>query len=70
MDYSNLLEQFQSINEVSSDTAGSLLRHNVQDQTARTGLAMAGWKPAKNDMTAQAVEWWQWGKSGILDPGA
>lgn len=61
MDYSDVLNKFQGINEISADTAGTLLRDNIQDQTARTGLAVAGWKPAMNDMAAQAVEWWQWG---------
>lgn len=62
MDYSSILSNFEGINEISGANAGTLLRDNIQDQTARTGLAMAGWKPASNDMSAQAVEWWQWGE--------
>lgn len=38
-----------------------MLVQNVQDQTARTGFALAGWRPKKDDMKAQAVEWWNWG---------
>jgi hypothetical protein len=29
--------------------------------TARSGLALAGWRPRRDDMAAQAVEWWNWG---------
>lgn len=39
-----------------------MLKENLQDQNARTGLAVAGWRPRKDDMAAQAVEWWNWGR--------
>lgn len=61
LDYSDILERFENISQISGEAAGTLLRDNIQDQTARTGLAVAGWKPAMSDMAAQAVEWWQWG---------
>lgn len=27
----------------------------------RAGISKTGWKP-KQDMAAQAVEWWEWGQ--------
>lgn len=64
-DYSDLLDQFDDVYDAAGQTAGELLRGNIQDQTGRTGLAVAGWRPRVNDMTAQAVEWWTWGESSI-----
>jgi hypothetical protein len=52
--------------EGASEQAGVLLKQNLQDQTTRTGLSLAGWKPKKDDMKRQAVEWWEWGKCHLL----
>lgn len=60
--YSSLLDDFQAMYEEASEEAGIILKENLQDQTARTGLALAGWRPKRDDMAAQAVEWWEWGK--------
>ncbi len=42
--------------------AGQMLVDNIQDLSARTGLALNGWNPAHDDMKAQACEYWAWGK--------
>lgn len=46
--------------------AGRLLAENLQDQSVRSGLALAGWNPKHGDMAAQAVEWWKWGKYLVM----
>lgn len=60
-EYSNLLDDYDAAYEIASEQAGIILMNNLQDQTSRTGLALAGWKPKRGDMKAQAVEWWKWG---------
>lgn len=62
-DYSSLLDDFGTLYEDAGDAAGVLLTENGQDQTARSGLALAGWRPKIDDMASQAVEWWEWGRS-------
>jgi len=42
--------------------AGYIITENLQDMSARSGMALAGWKPGK-DMKRLAVDWWLWGKS-------
>ncbi|THC91472.1 hypothetical protein EYZ11_009055 [Aspergillus tanneri] len=59
-DYHGILEAYTRAKKIASQDAGRILTDNVQDQTARTGLAMAGWRPRMDDMKAQAVEWWNW----------
>ncbi|RAH48931.1 putative flavin containing polyamine oxidase [Aspergillus brunneoviolaceus CBS 621.78] len=59
-DYQYLLDEYARVYEIAARDAGRILMENLQDQTARTGLALAGWRPRKNDMAAQAVEWWNW----------
>lgn len=65
-DYSELLDRYSKANEKMSAHAGTLLVENRQDQTARAGLALAGWNPKHSEMAAQAVEWWSWGKISTL----
>jgi polyamine oxidase len=60
-DYSDLLDEYSAASERASERAGSILNDNIQDMTARSGLALAGWRPRRDDMAAQAVEWWNWG---------
>lgn len=60
-DYSSLLDEYETQYEDAASAAGVLLTENGQDQTARTGLALAGWRPKVDDMARQAVEWWEWG---------
>ena len=62
-DYSALLDEYEDLYDDAAEQAGVLLKQNLQDQTARTGLSLAGWKPKKDDMKRQAVEWWEWGKN-------
>ncbi|KAL2219650.1 putative flavin-containing polyamine oxidase [Thermoascus aurantiacus ATCC 26904] len=59
-DYSDLLDDYDAAYEVASEEAGGILTENLQDQTARSGLSLAGWKPKRNDMHSHAVEWWNW----------
>lgn len=63
VDYGDLFDSYDEAVERASRSAGRLLAENLQDQTARAGLALAGWNPKHSDMAAQAVEWWNWGKS-------
>lgn len=68
VDYSELLDEYAEANDKMAATAGRLLVTNAQDQTARAGLALAGWNPKHSDMARQAVEWWSWGKLDLLEP--
>lgn len=65
-DFSALLDEYETKFETASDLAGTILKENYQDMTVRSGLSLADWKPKRDDMTAQAVEWWEWGKSFFL----
>lgn len=61
VDYSGLLTQFEEEHwPVFEQNAGYILTQNLQDRSFRAGLMQSGWKPRRNDMAAQAVEWWQW----------
>jgi polyamine oxidase len=64
-DYSYLLDEFDEAYDIANPAAGRILSENLQDQTARTGLSLAGWKPKSHDMEAQAVDWWKWGRSSF-----
>ncbi|ORY08078.1 hypothetical protein BCR34DRAFT_488952, partial [Clohesyomyces aquaticus] len=59
VNYSSLLSTFEDSYATMEQAAGVLLSKNLQDQSTRAGLSLAGWKPKKN-MAAQAVEWWEW----------
>lgn len=61
-DYSHLIEAYDEAYDIADNKAGEILKNNLQDQTAKSGLALAGWNPKFNDMEAQAVDWWSWGK--------
>jgi polyamine oxidase len=65
-DYSHLLTKYDDAYDIANAKAGEILMQNLQDQTAQTGLALAGWNPKKHDMEAQAVDWWKWGKLYLL----
>ena len=58
VDYTNLLNDYQTAYSKVEKDAGNILSQNLQDRSMRAGLRLAGWNPG-NDMTAQAVEWWQ-----------
>ncbi|KAL4803250.1 amine oxidase [Aspergillus unguis] len=59
-DFTDVLDEYAAASEQAGKRAGRMLNSNIQDMTARSGLALAGWKPSRNDMKAQAVEWWNW----------
>ncbi|KAJ5678207.1 uncharacterized protein N7477_003840 [Penicillium maclennaniae] len=59
-DYSHLLEKYDDAYDIANMRAGEILSQNLQDQSAQSGLALAGWNPKKHDMEAQAVDWWKW----------
>lgn len=67
-DYSHLLDECDEAYDIANQAAGKILVENLQDQTAKAGLALAGWKPKSHDMEAQAVDWWTWGE--FLIPGS
>lgn len=62
-DYRHLQREYAEAYRIASREAGRIMTENLQDQTTRTGLALAGWRPRKDDSAAQAVEWWNWGTS-------
>ncbi|PSN64925.1 polyamine oxidase-like protein [Corynespora cassiicola Philippines] len=59
-DYADMLDEFEEYYTTSEQNAGYILTDNLQDRSFRAGLRQAGWSPKKNDMAAQAVEWWMW----------
>ncbi|KAI0180547.1 putative flavin-containing polyamine oxidase [Hypoxylon sp. FL1284] len=59
-DFTDLLDDFEESYAAAERDAGRLLTDNLQDTSARAGLAVAGWKPGRTDARAQAVEWWEW----------
>ncbi|RAK84929.1 flavin-containing polyamine oxidase [Aspergillus costaricaensis CBS 115574] len=59
-DFSQLIDIWDDIYDTAAAQAGVMLLDNLQDQTAKTGLALAGWRPKVDDMEAQAVDWWSW----------
>ncbi|KAL4917680.1 amine oxidase [Aspergillus aurantiobrunneus] len=67
-DYADVLDAYAAARERASEHAGRILNENLQDMTARSGLALAGWKPRRDDMAAQAVEWWNWDWEGAYAP--
>ncbi|ATY62384.1 flavin containing polyamine [Cordyceps militaris] len=67
-DYADLLDSYSTAYATASAHAGRLLAENLQDQTARAGLALAGWNPRHSDMAAQAVEWWSWDWESAVPP--
>ncbi|KAL3455372.1 hypothetical protein BJX64DRAFT_71715 [Aspergillus heterothallicus] len=68
VDYSHLLDEYAVARERASLHAGEILTSNLQDMTARSGLALAGWRPRRDEMAAQAVEWWNWDWEGASAP--
>ncbi|KAL2830313.1 amine oxidase [Aspergillus cavernicola] len=67
-DYSHILDEYSVARQKASEHAGQILNNNLQDMTARSGLALAGWNPRRDDMAAQAVEWWNWDWEGAYSP--
>ncbi|KOC10810.1 polyamine oxidase [Aspergillus flavus AF70] len=67
-DYSHLLDECDEAYDIANQAAGKILVENLQDQTAKAGLALAGWKPKSHDMEAQAVDWWTWDFEASFTP--
>ncbi|PNY29651.1 Polyamine oxidase [Tolypocladium capitatum] len=67
-DYSSLLDVYEAASVSMSVEAGRLLAENLQDQSARSGLALAGWNPKHGNMAAQAVEYWNWDWEAAFPP--
>lgn len=59
VDYSDLLDDFETAYAVLEQDAGTILVENLQDRSVRTGLRLAGWNPM-GDAHRKAVEWWEW----------
>ncbi|ODA83470.1 hypothetical protein RJ55_01984 [Drechmeria coniospora] len=67
-DYGHLLEAYEAAARKMTVEAGRLLAENLQDQSARSGLSLAGWNPRHDDMAAQAVEYWSWDWETTVPP--
>ncbi|KND87437.1 Polyamine oxidase [Tolypocladium ophioglossoides CBS 100239] len=67
-DYSDLLDIYGTASDSMTVEAGRLLAENLQDQSARSGLALAGWNPKHGNMAAQAVEYWSWDWESAFPP--
>lgn len=65
-DYSALIDEYDEVAGIVDENAGYLISQNLQDQTGRTGLAVAGWRPELTEMKKQAAEWWGWGEHPTL----
>ncbi|KAK5988312.1 Polyamine oxidase 1 [Cladobotryum mycophilum] len=59
-DYSDLLDEYEESFTKASASSSVRRKKNLQDQTVRAGLALAGWNPRHNDMFRQVVDWWSW----------
>lgn len=64
-DYSHLQDEYDEAYDLATKRAGTMLKDNLQDQSAQAGLALAGWRPKSHDMEAQAIDWWSWGMSEL-----
>lgn len=60
--YSNLIDEYSDAYDTAAAKAGRFLVQNLQDETMRAGLSLAGWNPRHSDMKKQAAEWWNWGE--------
>ncbi|KAG5925929.1 hypothetical protein E4U42_003809 [Claviceps africana] len=67
-DYSDLLAEYSRAWDQASAKAGRMLADNIQDESVRAGLSLAGWNPKHGDMRRQAVEWWSWDWEAVSAP--
>lgn len=65
-DFSGLFDEYETAYGKAAAKAGRYLVQNLQDQTMRAGLSLAGWNPKHDDMKRQTVEWWEWGEFSRL----
>ncbi|KAI9710894.1 MAG: hypothetical protein M1828_002005 [Chrysothrix sp. TS-e1954] len=59
VDYSDRLDDFEDAYSTLEQDAGYILKENLHDQSARSGLTLSGWEPRGN-MKKEAAEWWEW----------
>lgn len=59
-DWSDKIDEFDEAYAKAAAEAGHMLINNIQDTSARAALRTAGWRPEKDDMHAQAADWWGW----------
>ncbi|KAJ4244403.1 hypothetical protein NW762_014531 [Fusarium torreyae] len=59
-DWSDKIDEFDSAADQMSAVAGEIILDNLQDTSARAALRTAGWRPKRDDMHAQAADWWGW----------
>lgn len=59
------MDAYDEAYDIANQRAGEILTQNLQDQNAKSGMALAGWSPKAHDMEAQAVDWWSWGKLSV-----
>ncbi|KAG6011004.1 hypothetical protein E4U21_000035 [Claviceps maximensis] len=67
-DYRELLVEYWDAWANASVKAGQMLADNIQDETVRAGLSLAGWNPKHNDMKRQAIDWWCWDWEAATTP--
>lgn len=61
VNFTDLIDDFENnAYSILEQDAGYILTEDLQDRSVRSGLSLAGWKPGRRDMEAQAVEWWEW----------
>jgi polyamine oxidase len=58
-DYASLIDNYETAYAEVEQYAGYILTENLQDSSMRGGLSLKGFKPKQN-MAAQAAEWWSW----------
>ncbi|KAL7895575.1 hypothetical protein HDV63DRAFT_106348 [Trichoderma sp. SZMC 28014] len=58
--YYDLIDEYSDAYDTAAAKAGRYLVQNLQDETMRAGLSLAGWNPTHSDMKKQAAEWWNW----------
>ncbi|KAF5664801.1 n1-acetylpolyamine oxidase [Fusarium heterosporum] len=59
-DWTDKIDEFDVAVGKAEIESGRLLLDNLQDTSARAALRTAGWRPARDDMYAQAADWWGW----------
>ncbi|KAF5613362.1 n1-acetylpolyamine oxidase [Fusarium tjaetaba] len=58
--WSSTIKDLEKIYSKAEAEAGRLLLSNLQDTSVRAAIRSAGWRPDKDDMHAQAADWWKW----------
>ncbi|KAF5630336.1 n1-acetylpolyamine oxidase [Fusarium sp. NRRL 52700] len=58
--WSSTIKDLEEIYSKAEAESGRLLLGNLQDTSVRAAIRSAGWRPDKDDMHAQAADWWKW----------